>query len=274
MNISPKYILRASLTTLALVLLTSKTAAAQSCAVPPSCETLGYVRSISDCGAASSLKCPFDQSKVFCVTNLGGKACNIGDILFNDKTCGDPSNYDSTQTKLKPIGVVFDVGRRRALALNDVSDDKIQWFNDTSLDYEYWEYWKDIPSYATQEQALTDINGKEATWVIISKITQNEEFRNYYNRFPAFLAANDYKTDGTNVGDWYLPAVGELSIALNNKDILNATLLKIGGTSLARSLLWSSTQINKQQAYSISRTSRLYEKNKTELWKVRPAIAF
>lgn len=274
MNISPKYILKASLTALVLMLLTSRTAAAQSCAVPPSCETLGYVRSVSDCGAASMLKCPFDQSKAFCVTNLGGKACSVGDILFSDKTCGSSSDYDSTKTKLKPIGIVFDVDRRRAIALEDISTDKLKWFDDTNLEYESWDYWKDIPSYTTKDQALTDLNGKENTWAITSKIFYNEEYRPYNDKFPAFTAVNNYQTDGTNMGDWYLPAAGELAMAAKNKAILDASIAIIGGTPFEGQAIWSSTQVDKQQAWTVNKSSTPNTYDKTYRWRVRPAIAF
>ncbi len=41
-------------------------AAAQTCAVPPSCETLGFTLAATDCVGKTILKCPFDQNKIYC----------------------------------------------------------------------------------------------------------------------------------------------------------------------------------------------------------------
>ena len=46
--------------------------AAQTCAVPPTCNELGYTQKESDCSGLNMLKCPFDKSAVFC----GGENCS------------------------------------------------------------------------------------------------------------------------------------------------------------------------------------------------------
>ena len=50
----------------AMLLLTTAFSAfpanAQTCAVPPTCESLGYDKSADECSGLAQLKCPFDQS--------------------------------------------------------------------------------------------------------------------------------------------------------------------------------------------------------------------
>lgn len=73
-------------------------AMAQSCTTPPSCDTLGYKQAASDCTGQQMLKCPFDNSKVFC----GGTACSEDYSLSSCNTsigycasCGGKYKYTS-----------------------------------------------------------------------------------------------------------------------------------------------------------------------------------
>ena len=54
------------LTGAALIGLGGSAYAAIDCAVPPTCEELGYVLTEDDCDGRATLTCPFDTSKVFC----------------------------------------------------------------------------------------------------------------------------------------------------------------------------------------------------------------
>ena len=86
---------------------------------------------------------------------------------------------------------------------------------------------------------------------------------------------NSYKTEGTQAGDWYLPAMGELNAIYGNKDVLNIALGKIGGTKLETDSYWSSSE------NSVSSAWLLYFYNGNVLLKekdlapyVRPVLAF
>jgi hypothetical protein len=71
------------------------------CTAMPSCESLGYSKSISsDC--ENSLSCPFDTTWKICLDGTATRACAIGDIFYSDTSCS--STYDETKT---PVGVVF-----------------------------------------------------------------------------------------------------------------------------------------------------------------------
>ncbi|MBS7094995.1 MAG: hypothetical protein KH081_06625 [Azospirillum sp.] len=93
----------------AMLLLTTAFSAfsanAQTCAVPPTCESLGYDKSADECSGLAQLKCPFDQSKYFCTAyrNAGeGEPIAVGDIAYSDGT------YSAVPVPSKtPVGVVF-----------------------------------------------------------------------------------------------------------------------------------------------------------------------
>ena len=93
----------------AMLLLTTAFSAfsvnAQTCAVPPTCESLGYDKFADECRGLAQLKCPFDQSKYFCTAyrNAGeGEPIAVGDIAYSDGT------YSAVPIPSKtPVGVVF-----------------------------------------------------------------------------------------------------------------------------------------------------------------------
>ena len=53
------------LSLLASTIYTS-TVFAQSCQQPPTCAEMGYIKSEADCSGKTTLKCPFDLTKVSC----------------------------------------------------------------------------------------------------------------------------------------------------------------------------------------------------------------
>lgn len=59
-------LLRRAMLAISFGLLPSQVLAAVDCQTLPSCEALGYTYSASDCNGMSIVKCPFDQSKLFC----------------------------------------------------------------------------------------------------------------------------------------------------------------------------------------------------------------
>ena len=72
--------------------------AALDCATPPTCAELGYIQSEADCAGQFMLKCPFDNTKVFC----GGEDCEAQGYIH--ESCGTYMNseacpYDSSLFK-------------------------------------------------------------------------------------------------------------------------------------------------------------------------------
>ena len=193
--------------------------------------------------------------------NNGGTVvtCRIGDILYSDKKC----YLGGMLAGKTPIGVVFDASRRTAIALESSSSFQ-KWSN----------YSEDIPGLTNirdQNEAKQDYNGKSNT------ITVKTYSGNDFWRFEAFEYAYEYKTTGTNAGEWYLPALGELNTAYSNKDFLNYALSVVGKKNIPTDdFHWSSSEGSKDGAWKlyfdngyVSYGSKYYDGS-----YVRPVLAF
>jgi hypothetical protein len=89
------------LTIFSTIYTVNSQAATPTCATMPTCESLGYSKSIaSDC--TQSLSCPFDTAYKICLKKK--EKCAVGDIFYSDMSCTSAANYDSSK---KAVGVVF-----------------------------------------------------------------------------------------------------------------------------------------------------------------------
>ena len=211
--------------------VTSFSSSLQAACVTGDCTALGYTKSESEC-SGDIIRCPFDTSKVFC-KKATTKVCDtIGDILYDDKSCAiDVNNLDPNRT---PIGVVFDVSRKLAIALEQ-SSSTLTWASSTSYDI------SGLTNYSDKTAVQGDYNGKSNTSIIIA----HGDSHRYET--PAADYCYNYTTEGTKKGDWYLPAGGELYYIYQNKDTLNNSLSKVGGTQLETidyPYYWSSSESN------------------------------
>ncbi len=84
---------------------------AQTCAKVPTCEELGYTKTC--CQAGKALKCPFDQTKLFC-----GEECQAGDIYYSDNTCSHEYEEDK-----QVVGIV--AGDGLIIGYMDVTGGKV-----------------------------------------------------------------------------------------------------------------------------------------------------
>ena len=200
------------------------------------------------------------EEKIVKIENSASSSnCMIGDILYSDKSC-DPKVI---ATK-KPIGVVFDRARQLAIGLNQ-SSIELKW------SYEYF----DVPglsNFSSSSAAIADWQGKNHTKVVLEYCKTKGKW------CPAFEYVNSYKTEGTQAGDWYLPALGELNAIYDNKDALDFALGKIGGTELGIGWYWSSSEYSGDYAWSLSFSNGdvdvdYYNKD-TNSHRVRPVLAF
>ena len=116
---------------------------------------------------------------------------------------------------------------------------------------------------------LSDFNGKQNTQYILSYETKQANWQtddvidNTYEgdntgHFPAALCCARYHTDGTNPGDWYLPAMGELGCVMGRFAVIQAALKAVQtvAPSLAVPLhenygYWSSSEYSSDIAYSV-----------------------
>ena len=161
-----------------------------------------------------------------------------------------------------PIGVIFDITNKLAVGLGKIGA-------------EYWsiEYF-DVPglSNITSFSAVTgDWQGKKNTQIMLEYCKANGK------RCPAFEYVNSYKTEGTQAGDWYLPAMGELNAMYENKNVLNTTLNKIGGEILT-GVYWSSSEYSTNDAWGLNFDSSGggagYYYKYGEYRRLRPVLAF
>ena len=257
-NIKKIYKSGTGLLTLAL-LFASNSSKAQTCAVIPSCDQLGYDRTLSEC-ASSALPCPFDKTKYFCLTTdelneIAGKGVcdnpNVGDILYSDMSCSTELVSGKT-----PIGIIFNTTFRLAIALNEsdplpagygielsdgygtrevmvcanVDSDTISGFNG---------FWSD-------NRVGGDWNGKINTKQLIME-NADRTLNRYgadnikFDDCPWLDYISAYSTVGTKPGEWYIPAMSELDDIYKKKEQLNQKLTKVGGKILSDNSYWTSS---------------------------------
>lgn len=99
---------------------------------------------------------------------------------------------------------------------------------------------------------LTDFEGKSNTAQILTFATGQTDWKtastitNNYNKgyYPAPCCCWRFHTIGTNQGDWYLPAQGELAYVIPRLGLINASIAKVGGTQLGQYLEYISSTEN------------------------------
>ena len=269
-----------------------------ACIQTPSCSSLGYSSSSSCSGGT---KCPFGNywncdaiNKVNSInsqiTNLTNKIttletkvtelqkdaatanCKIGDILYSDMSCN--TNVVISKT---PIGVVFDTTNRLAVGLRQDSSFRAIWsadsFDVTGL------------NNLNSNLATADWQGKKNTQIVLEYCKANGK------SCPAFEYVSNYKTEGTQAGDWYLPAGGELTAIYKNLDSINKSLTLVGGSNILYSHVtspayyFSSSENSSNEAWALyiyyhdyAETNVGYltahSKSKTDYVMVVPVLAF
>ena len=81
------------------MLLNIQNVQAQTCVTPPSCYSLGYTKTVSQCSGKAMLKCPLDTTKVYCPsyeetlrtykvgdTYIGKDGVGVGTVVQVDST--------------------------------------------------------------------------------------------------------------------------------------------------------------------------------------------
>ena len=230
-----------------------------ACIPTPDCASLGY-ESSSSC--EGGIKCPFGNAwnctvinKVNEITNKitelekvieesgggGNKNCAVGHIYYSDKTCS--GSYDPYDTSKTPIGVVVYIdgqGHGQVMALKSIGS--YEWGeDDTDIST-----LQNFSSASTASQDLTSCANTEKILVAGDK-----------SKYPAAWAAHEYKTEGTNAGDWCLPAAGIMSSIKNAMKLIN-----IGYDLINTYGLVSSSKIGTSSYYWLSS-----ERDKRSAWR-------
>lgn len=247
---------------------------AQTCIQPPSCDTLGYTMTADQCGdAVKFLKCPLDQSKMFCLTQEEidpGSSGNAGDILYEDHTTRAEYVYVVDN---RAIGVVFDPVNRLAIALDEKN---LEWANSSSHNV-------DIPDLTncTTNELTCGQGGKKNTEIIMS--FKNANAGNNYS-YPAAEYCSTYEPSSVNKvsswfakGQWFLPNVAELNILYQNKAKVDAALQALNQSKLQTGYYRSSTEYSSDSAWilrmSYGTRGNLYKGYNVDTY-VRAVLAF
>lgn len=100
-------------------------------------------------------------------------------------------------------------------------------------------------SGGTINNALSDFNGKSNTATLVALGAE----------YKAATACSLYSTEGTNRGDWYLPAMGELAYIMPRFTVIQNSLTKLGNKALALdgdNDYQSSTEYDSGNAYRLN----------------------
>ena len=254
-----------------------------ACIPTPSCASLGY-ESSSSC--EGGLKCPFGNAwnctladKINEITTEiteikkvieesgGGNTsnCVIGSIFYSDHTC----SYGAVLPTKAPIGIVVysdGAGHGQVMSLNSIGN------------YTWGGYGTDISTlqnFSSGLAASQDMASCENTARIIAAGNKST--------YPAAWAAHEYKTVGTNAGDWCLPAAGIMTSIKNGMELINIGYGLVRGTKIGTSsYFWSSSENNSRYAwgslfsanYGLYSYDYYYDYRKNSSGEVRPVLEF
>ena len=197
---------------------------------------------------------------------------NIGDIVYGDGTVASSLVPGKT-----PIGIVFDLENRLAVALTNVKKDGA-----AGNERLYWSNLEcDVPNLrncnSSAEVTYCGIDGRANTDAILASTCNNIEAANAVNAYEPSGCSKDFckKTK------WFLPSMRDLNTLYNRKSIVGTTLdllYNIGAVGF-KEWYWSSTEKNSSDAWRMN----LSEGRADEAHKrpagfnyqfVRPVLAF
>ena len=258
-------------------------AQATTCAVPPTCQQMGYTMKKADCGENPVLRCPFalsDDNQVFCgaVAENTSQVVSIGAIVYGDGTVAS-----GIVTGKTPIGVVFDTANRLALALTDVKKDGTA----GSERMEWSSSYCDTPGlqnctateipYGTNLTPITcGVDGRLNTNAILASSCNGTTY--------AATATNNYQPTGCakdfcKKTKWFLPSMRDLQNIYLQKTQIDASLTLLKGysaTTVKNDYYLSSTENNYHGAWGFGMAtgtrSNLHKYYSSTY--VRPVLAF
>lgn len=173
-----------------------------------------------------------------------------GDIVLYDKNNSvfkvvKPDEYNASTYPESGYGVVGIALMNTVEGLTVVahktidgstSEKKFKWQN-TDFDW-------GLPKLDTNQLAYDDFNGKHNTEVILNAIKEYDKQHssdNINGNIGQFI--QEYHTDGTIAGDWYVPACGELYKIHENFTVIDNSISKVNGVQLDSSdYYWSSSE--------------------------------
>ena len=120
------------------------------------------------------------------------------------------------------------------------------------------------PQYNTN--ATSDFDGKEHT-IILKNLFKKARYEfegnygyykdsiNYRSCYPPAMCCSGYKTEGTKVGDWYLPSIGELGFVIARLYEIKESILALGSEKALEldenGRYWSSTEYSSESSLTL-----------------------
>lgn len=203
-----------------------------NCQQAPGCTDMGYTMSAADC-PDGGIKCPWDTSKMLCLSSIEATGCQIGDILFNDLSCGS-----SVAPPKVPIGVVFNPDKKLAIALEKSN---LAWAGSSVKSYNLTAL-KDCTDSNSVASCSPDGKSNTAKIILSSGINDN---------YPAAKYCYQYATSGTNPGEWFMPSMSDLMDLYENDAKVNETMQRLNATAVT-SDIWSSNEQGAEHAWMVS----------------------
>ena len=214
-----------------------------NCYKKPSCQDLGYIAGLGDCtnGDARKLRCPFG-SGYFCKSPDNGTNCVLGSTLYDDLKCYASSEVPAGRV---PIGKVTNPFKTLAMALDE-----------TELPYGAVGVSREIFPYGATD--------KEKTKLLVEEVGDSSDYAAGY--------CYNYKTKGTNKGDWFL----SYNMFAESRD-LGPTwkgFTWITGIDGSRKKYWGIDMVSSTEAFIGDGEGGGVSEDKTELHSVRCLINY
>lgn len=122
----------------------------------------------------------------------------------------------------------------------------------------------------------TALNGRANTDKAVAAMPNTSG--NTQAEYPIFYAVNQFYTNGTSAGDWYVPSKGELSLYQANYSDINTkiTAIKNASSSIVNTVnyyQWSSTEKTAYNSWFIHTNGNFSDSNRNNDYSVRGMIA-
>ena len=252
--------------------------AAIDCAVPPTCDELGYAYSSAECYEQTILKCPFDDTKVYCSEPkdpYDPVTCRVGSVLYNDLKC-----YVLAPSGKTAVGIVFDTTKRLAVALDETSS--VTWgptLNDlphlSNCNLQSGQY-QECQSTGRSNTDAIQASFNATTILELENYAANICMRKrdgveWDSGFVGGIPVEDVAI--SIMGPWFMPSISELYTLYSVKDQINDSLSAAGGTPITSST-WSSDEFNNKYAIVIGYDGSTASLEKDKKSNVRCAINY
>lgn len=168
-----------------------------------------------------------------------------------DSTTYPIAQYEPIAINIYPAAQASD-GKSRYMALKwasntsatgSTSNVNLMWGSNSST----------VGNITSEDQ--TALNGRENTDKVIAVMPGTTG--NTQAEYPIFYAVNQFYTNGTSAGDWYVPSKGELSLYQTNYSDINTKIqaIKTASSSIVNVVSysqWSSTERNTDNAWRLT----------------------